>query len=141
MPEPYKVLFTGSRTLLDPRPVHAGLEGVVAQLPPDREIIVMHGACRGADLIAHDWAHARRPRIRPREFPANWAQWPLDAGTIRNRQMVETGPDACLAVILKCGLMSCRRLRPHGSHGSTHCADLAESRGIPTFRHEPWRKA
>ena len=51
--------------------------------------------------------------------------------------MVESGPDACVAAISPCTRAHCRNPQPHGSHGATHCADLAEQKGITVDRPEP----
>ena len=81
-----KVLIFGSREWLSPGPIRT----VLQQLPPDS--IVVAGACRGADNIA---AHeARKLGLRVREYPADWDRFNLDAGPMRNQQMLdEEHPD------------------------------------------------
>lgn len=139
--KPFMILFTASRNLRDRRPVHVGLEGIVAQVPKTQPVIVMHGDAHGGDLFADEWANDRRPRIRPRAYPAQWNTFGPRAGPLRNEEMVAKGPNVCLAVILACVSLKCGRTDPHGSHGATHCADLAETDGIPTFRYEPWKRS
>jgi hypothetical protein len=48
--------------------------------------------------------------------------------------MVAAGADLCLAFIDPCTKQGCRKIQPHGSHGASHTADLAEKAGIPTRR-------
>jgi hypothetical protein len=48
--------------------------------------------------------------------------------------MVNLGADIALAFIGPCIKPRCPRPQPHGSHGASGCADLAEATGIPTRR-------
>lgn len=137
---PFKILVTASRNLRDRTPIDTGLANTVAQVPEDRPVLVMHGGARGGDLFADEWAQARRPRVKARVYPAQWHKFGNRAGPLRNEEMVDARPDVCLAVILACASPRCSRSDPHGSHGATHCADLAETDGIPTFRFEPWKR-
>lgn len=139
MMKAFKILFTASRHLRDRTPVHTGLENTVAQVPEEQPVIVMQGGARGGDRFADEWAQAHRPRIKPREYPAQWEKFGNRAGRLRNEEMVDRHPNVCLAIILACVSPKCDRTEPHGSHGATHCADLAETDGIPTFRYEPWK--
>lgn len=57
--------------------------------------------------------------------------------TQRNREkLVAPGADACLAFIKPCRKPTCEEPKPHGSHGASGCADLAEASDIPTQRVE-----
>lgn len=49
--------------------------------------------------------------------------------------MVQAGADVCLAFITPCRLRICRAKPEHGSHGASHCADLAENAGIKVWRY------
>jgi hypothetical protein len=126
----YRVLVTGSRTWDDPEAVVFELAGLSLQHAP---IVVIHGKARdGADRFAHLAAQALAVREEP--HPADWAKHNRRAGMIRNAEMVKAGADVCLAFIMPCRLASCDRGDPHGTHGATHCADLAEKAGIETRR-------
>lgn len=59
--------------------------------------VIIHGAARGADTLARDWAIWRNvPQI---QFPADWDKHGRAAGPIRNQQMIDEGkPDAVLAL-------------------------------------------
>jgi len=56
---------------------------------------VLHGAAKGADMCAANWATARG--IPTRAFPADWQGLGKAAGPIRNRQMVAQQPDCVIA--------------------------------------------
>lgn len=114
--KPYRVLVTGSRTWHDADAIADVLSEYVALHPT---LVIVHGACPlGADAIADAWARGRR--IRVERFPADWNRYGRSAGYIRNRAMVDTRPDVCLAFI-----------RDH-SRGATHCATYAQARDVPT---------
>lgn len=50
---------------------------------------VIHGAARGADSLAGEWARARGvPELR---FPAEWNRHGRAAGPLRNQRMLEEG--------------------------------------------------
>jgi hypothetical protein len=51
--------------------------------------VVIHGAARGADSLAGEWAAARG--ISVEEYPANWERDGRAAGPIRNAQMLREG--------------------------------------------------
>lgn len=90
-----KILITGDRNWDD-------IERVVEELSPyPAGTILIHGACRGADVICA--AVAESLGFVVRGYPADWAKYPRAAGPIRNQQMldVENKPeepiDLCLA--------------------------------------------
>jgi len=90
-----KVLCTGDREWVD-------LETIVAELEklPSGTIII-HGACRGADVACGLIAEALGFVVRP--YPADWSGLERAAGPIRNQHMVnvehrtEEPIDLCLA--------------------------------------------
>jgi hypothetical protein len=119
--KPYRVLVTGSRDWTDQAAIWQALAAVVRELPPDRDLVLVHGACpRGADEMAHQWACGFGGTIEA--HPANWVINGKRAGFIRNAHMVNLGADVCLAFI------------KDGSRGASHTARLAEESGIPTKR-------
>lgn len=135
----YRVLVTGSRDWADRRPIEDTLTAAGAlAIASGQRLTIVHGACpTGADAIADEWAHWHRDRGRPFDIEPHRADehgpWPA-CGPIRNRHMVSLGADACFAFIGPCTSPRCRRTDPHGSHGATGCADLAEAAGIPVRR-------
>ena len=57
---------------------------------------LIHGAARGADSLADDWAKAAGVSIL--RFPADWAKEGRAAGPMRNQRMLEQGrPDVVVA--------------------------------------------
>ena len=119
--KPYRILVTGSRDWTDRSTVYGALADVVRELPADREVVIVHGACpTGADYMAHYWARGYGASVDA--HPANWQLEGKRAGFIRNARMVNLGADLCLAFI------------KNGSRGASHTAALAEQAGIPTRR-------
>lgn len=133
-----RVLVTGSRDWADHDLVRDALVAARYQSGP---MVIVHGACpNGADAIASWWARQfRHLDITEEAHPAqghpteDFGPWP-GCGPRRNAHMVSLGADMALAFIGPCTKASCRRPEPHGSHGATGCADLAEEAGIPTRR-------
>jgi hypothetical protein len=102
--------------------------------------VIVHGAARGADLLTASWAAGCVPPIRTEAHPVTQADWqrnPRIAGYLRNSHMVSLGADVCIAFITPCRKVDCHRIEPHGSHGASHTADLAESQDIMTIRVPP----
>jgi len=57
---------------------------------------IIHGAARGADRLADEWAKDRGVPVR--SFPADWKKHGKGAGPIRNQQMLDEGkPDLVVA--------------------------------------------
>jgi hypothetical protein len=68
------------------------------------------------------WGAWLNHRVEQHPLPEGWWRINRRAGFERNAHMVALGADCCLAFI-----------RAY-SGGATHCANLAEAAGIPTFR-------
>lgn len=90
-----KVLVTGDREWDDiPRTV----EALQVYAPGT---ILVHGACRGADIVCAAIGEALGFVVHA--YPADWAQYPRAAGVIRNQQMLteehraDEPIDVCLA--------------------------------------------
>jgi YspA, cpYpsA-related SLOG family len=80
-----KVLVCGDRDWADGAAIRRELE----RLPPGSTVV--HGACRGADIIAGQIAFELGFTIDPN--PANWTRDGLRAGPIRNQAMLNKHPD------------------------------------------------
>jgi hypothetical protein len=160
MPD-FRVLVTGSRDYLDADRIRAVLGEALAG-HPGRTPVLVHGMCdprhpatrrpvrwavamklRAEDqglLVGADWLSdwiARQWGWRIERHPADWQREGRQAGFLRNTRMVSLGADLCPAFIAPCADPRCRRPQPHGSHGASHCADLAERAGIPVRRYAP----
>lgn len=83
-----RVLVTGDRDWWDSNLIFAELD----QLEPD---VVIHGAARGADVMAGDWA--RLHSVVCISVPAQWNKHGRAAGPIRNQEMLAYSPDFVLA--------------------------------------------
>lgn len=136
----YRILVTGSRDWDDVTTIAAALEQTLIDAGP-RPVLVAHGACpNGADWHADHyarWLRGKGCNIDVEQHPANWrpgGKFDRGAGYKRNAAMVALGADVCLAFIAPCAQQTCRKAKPHGSHGATHCADAAERAGIPARR-------
>lgn len=79
---------------------------------------VIHGAARGADTLAGDWARQRG--VGCSVFPADWAGYGPKAGHLRNAQMLREGqPDLVLAF--------------PGGRGTANMIKQARAAGVPTI--------
>jgi hypothetical protein len=159
----YRVLITGSRDFPQPELVrheltrlwllHEGpfvvAHGACPTGPDDdayRWVTDMIEAEMGVvsdDPMPADWDHCTdhcRPGHRVTKKPGDIHHPGLlddycpAAGPRRNGEVVARGADRCLAFISPCTNRRCHKPQPHGSHGATGCADLAEKAGIPTRR-------
>lgn len=137
----YRVLVTGSRDWVDRATLVQRLtKAYDAALRAESRLVVVHGHCpKGADRLAHLWVTAMRGAgwdVDEEARPANWSEG-RGAGFDRNERMVMSGADECLAFAMPCTKRSCVRPGEHYSHGTTHCASLAERAGIPVEYVEP----
>lgn len=122
MTDPYRVLVTGSRDWQGISVVRRALGEVLAALPHDQPIVVVHGDCpTGADIMAKVWT-LDYEHVTEEPHEAAWHLHGRKAGPLRNQHMVAKGADVCLAFIR------------NNSRGATGCANLAEAAGIPTRR-------
>ncbi len=108
-----RILITGSRDWTNGVAIEHALR---QHAVPDA--ILVHGDCRGADKIAAKiW---KGMNLKDEPHPANWHKYGPTAGPIRNREMINSGIDLCLAFI------------KNFSTGSTMCAETANAKGIRT---------
>jgi hypothetical protein len=137
---PVVVLFTGSRTWTDARPIRAELARIRDE-HPGRTLWLRHGACPdGGDKIADRAGRKLGYRIQP--FPARWHA-PCDplfcgqrphrrrgrdgriycpaAGNRRNQQMVDAEPRPTVCLVFNSG----------GTKGTADCMHRAQDAGIP----------
>lgn len=146
MTDAYRCLVTASRTWASRTTLYAALDEA-EQRAWDlgyRLIVVVHGGAKGGDKMADDWAGLPSPlpgmERKPEPHPLSRDDWypggrfDPSAGMKRNGVMVGLGADEAVAAIDECAKTTCGRPKPHGSHGSSHCADLAERAGIEARR-------
>jgi len=104
------------------------------------DVVIVHGGAAGADMMMDTFVANLDPPIKTESHPVTRAMWQLNprvAGYMRNAEMVDLGARVCLAFQMPCRKVDCPRIEPHKSHGSSHCADYAEAKGITTIRVEP----
>lgn len=78
-----KVLVCGGRDYDDVVTLVSTLNRIHAETPIHD---VVHGAARGADMLAHEWAYQNNVRMWP--CPANWKTFGKAAGPLRNNKML-----------------------------------------------------
>lgn len=109
-----RILVTGSRDWHSQDTIRMALEEVRRG---HHRPVLLHGDCpTGADAMADQiW---REWGLPVQTFPADWKKHGRAAGPIRNQEMVNTGPDVCLAF-------------PKGaSRGTRGCIRMARKAGI-----------
>lgn len=116
-----RVLVCGSRHFKD----YMFLKEVLDNFHDKNNITeIIHGAAKGADLMAAEWAMSRSTSMGAamgiRAFPADWNKHGKAAGPIRNKQMLDEGkPDKVIAF-----------LAPN-SRGTQNMIDQATKAGKP----------
>lgn len=88
-----RLLVCGSRTWTDREALRAWLDKTDAAMGPIE--VVIHGAARGADSMAGEWARDRGKHEIA--CPADWRRHGKAAGPIRNREMLEHQLDLVIA--------------------------------------------
>jgi len=115
------LLVTGSRDWKDDRIIKNAMLDARDRLGVmNSEITLVHGGATGADSLAADWAYVLGWEIEP--YPLgkkDWHEQGKKAGPLRNKRMVDSGIDACLAFIL------------NNSRGGSQCLGLVKAKGIP----------
>lgn len=106
-----RVIVCGSRRWRDRKSITDRL----ADLPADS--VIVHGAAKGADSIAHQEALKLGLLVEP--HPADWQAHGKAAGPIRNFEMAALGADLCIA------------FWDGSSRGTAHMVDAANARYIP----------
>ena len=110
-----RILITGSRSWVRTDTIAKAIDLVVDYLGTD--VIVVHGAARGADSLAGNYA--RSIGLTVEEHPADWERYSKRAGYIRNAEMVALDADVCLAFIID------------NSPGATMMVKLVTDKKIP----------
>jgi hypothetical protein len=89
----HRVLVCGGRNYSDMDRLFSVLGAEHAVNPIDD---LIHGAAKGADMLAHEWAYRNNVRMHP--FLADWETYGRRAGVLRNQRMLDEGrPDLVIA--------------------------------------------
>ncbi len=116
------VLVCGGRDYLDEDRLGEVMDAAHAANPI---VLVLHGACAGADMLAEMWAGRNGVPTKP--FLPDWDRYGKSAGPIRNRQMLDEG-------------------KPHiviafpGGRGTRNMIEQAEGAGVPVAKIKARRK-
>lgn len=111
-----RVLVCGGRDYRDWESAYKVLDAAHYANPIE---CLIHGAARGADSIAADWAESRLVPIEP--YPADWKRDGRGGGPVRNQRMLDEG-------------------KPHmviafpGGAGTADMVKRAEKAGIPVVK-------
>jgi phage major head subunit gpT-like protein len=118
-------MVTGSRDWGDKSVIDRALFNYWYTAGRPKDIVLVHGAAKGADLLAAACWTGQGFFDEP--HPADWDGLGKRAGIVRNIEMLNTGPEHVLAFI------------KNNSRGASHAAAEAERRGIPVtyFREGP----
>lgn len=112
-----RIIVCGGRDFTDRAAVFAALD----RLHGRREVsLLIHGAARGADLLAEAWAKERE--VNYLGMPARWKKEGRPAGPQRNERMANTRPVADMLVAF-----------PGGS-GTADMIAVAEGLGIKVWQ-------
>ena len=111
-----KLLVCGGRDYTDRAALCAALDRVHARRGIE---LIIHGAARGADTLAAEWAKVRGIPSRP--FPALWDVDGKAAGFIRNQRMLDCGKPDGLAAF-------------PGGRGTADMINRARSAGVPVWQ-------
>jgi hypothetical protein len=114
----WNLMVTGSRSWTDEATINKVLARLWQSAGCPEHATLIHGGCRGADLIA---AHivAGRDGWEVREYPARWTELGKRAGIVRNNEMLDSGPDHVVGFMHR------------GSTGAFHSLEQAQRRSIP----------
>lgn len=112
-----RVIVCGSRGWHDRQRIQDRFADLVLEDFPGENIVIVHGAARGADRIAAD--EAGKSGLYVESHPADWGQYGKSAGFKRNEEMASLGADLCLA------------FWDGRSNGTTHMMSMAEKYRIP----------
>lgn len=124
-----RIFVTGSRNWTDRNRLYTAIEAVCKARghwnplnDTAKDVTIVHGAAKGADTLADDWAKTFLAEREP--YPADWEQYGKAAGPMRNTLMAKSHPDVCLAF-----------LQP-GSVGTVHAIKQAKKYDVEVIIHE-----
>lgn len=80
------ILVCGGRDFTDKKFVFEKLDKLKEAIQSD--ITIVHGAARGADLLAEEWAKSRE--VNYRGFPFKYQKYGNAGGPIRNKEMLDS---------------------------------------------------
>lgn len=112
----YRVLVCGGRDYTDANRIWSVLDHYLREA--DNFECLIHGAAKGADSVAGEWAVARSVPVEA--FPADWTGLGQGAGPIRNAQMLREGKPTVVVAF-------------PGGVGTRNMVDRAKRAGVPVL--------
>lgn len=102
------------------------------------EMVVRHGCAEGGDTFADLWVRGLAEgfplpeglTVHADRNPPLYSVYGRSATRVRNQLMVDKGNDVALCFFAECIKPKCPKPRPHWSHGTSMCRDMAEAAGI-----------
>ena len=85
---------------------------------PKRDMVIIHGAARGADSLADDYGRERGLRVI--RYPADWNTHKKAAGPIRNRLMLTDGKPHVIVAF-------------EGGRGTANMIQQGKKAGVPVY--------
>lgn len=118
----FKILVCGGRDYTNRQTIHRTLDATLQKIRDEgyEHIKLIHGAARGADTFAEEWAKLRG--ISSTAYRANWNLYGKAAGVIRNEQMLDESPDLIVAF--------------PGGRGTAHMMSIGRKAGVPVHEVE-----
>lgn len=145
MTEPaLRLIVTGSRNWTNEDFVWGQLTKAMVAAGGRKLIVVQGEGNRGPDRFARRWAMEQMrwgTQVDVESWEADRSNGP--SGSFRrNERMVRAGAWGILGFLADCDKLDCRRPRPHGSHGTTHCLRVARRYLVPAkvWKTKGWKK-
>lgn len=83
----YNIIIAGSRDFTNYSVVRSSLKKFLLSKQTNEKPTIICGMARGADMLGYRLA--KQFKLQLKEFPADWNQFGLSAGFIRNEQMAK----------------------------------------------------
>ena len=93
-----RICVCGGREFNDREWVYRHLDKMLTHFESKRDLIIVQGEARGADTLGKEWAISRGIEHDP--FPIEKWEWTKHgnyAGHLRNKRMLDSGLDGCIA--------------------------------------------
>lgn len=83
----FRVIIAGSRDFADYSTLRGVCNNILADKSQTHRIVIISGGAAGADLLGEEYAREKGYEVR--QFPADWKQFGIAAGCIRNGEMAD----------------------------------------------------
>lgn len=113
-----RIIVCGGRDFTDRELLEGTLDAIMGRWG---DMMLIHGAARGADRMASNWAFARG--IPQWHFPADWKRYGKGAGPMRNQQMLDEGNPSLVVAF-------------PGGDGTADMVRRAKAAGVAVYRIE-----